>query len=159
MRTSLLISAALALAAATGPAAAGSVEVKFTEPDKFADIGRTSRDQEQALAALRAHFESLGKRMPDSHKLSIEVTDVDLAGEPEWARSRPELRVLRGRADWPRIELRYALSDGTRALRQGSQQVIDMGYLQSTPGKAGMEPLYYERRMIERWFSETIASQ
>lgn len=159
MRTSLLISAALAVAAATGPAVAGSVEVKFTEPTKFADIGRSSSDQEQALAALRGHFESLGKRLPASHKLSVEVTDVDLAGEPEWARARPDLRVLRGRADWPRIALRYSLSDGSRTLRQGDQQVLDMGYLQTTSGRSSAEPLFYERRMIERWFTETIAAQ
>jgi Protein of unknown function (DUF3016) len=89
----------------------------------------------------------------------VEVTDVDLAGEPEWVHSRPDLRVLRGRADWPRIELRYTLSDAGRTVREGRDSLTDMSYLLAGPTPRGHEELAYERRMLERWFREKIAAR
>lgn len=160
MRKTLIPSLALAaLAASTiAPVAlAGSVEVTFThEATPFTDIGRSSHTQREALAALRQHFEALGKRLPDAQKLSIEVTDVDLAGEEHWTRHATDLRVLRGRADWPRIELKYTLTEGGRTLRQGSESIADMAYLFSSHGIAPDKPYAYERRMIDRWFVDTL---
>lgn len=160
MRKHLSTPIVLAAAALVAPfgAAAGTVEVTFAhETTPFTDIGRSSVSQRDALAALKRHFESLGKRLPATQTLSIEVTDVDLAGEEKWTRNASDLRVLRGRADWPRIELRYTLSDGGRTVRQATDAMSDMAYLMASHGVGSEQPYAYERRMIDRWFSEKIA--
>lgn len=158
-KTTLIVAALFAATASVGTAAtAGTVEVKFIEPAKYADIGRSSFNQKQHLDTLRAHFESLGKKLPGAQKLAIEITDVDLAGEERWIRNDPDVRVLRGRADWPRITLRYTLSDGARTLQQGEATIADMNYLQSSLGMLKDQALAYERRMISRWFSEKIVA-
>jgi Protein of unknown function (DUF3016) len=157
MRKITFIAAAL-LAAGAAAGNAGTVEVKFIEPAKFTDIGRSSFNQKQHLDTLRAHFESLGRKLPASQKLAIEVTDVDLAGEERWVRGDPDVRVLRGRADWPRVTLRFTLSDGARTLQQGEATIADMNYQQSSLGILKDQSLPYERRMISRWFSEKIVA-
>lgn len=149
---------ALAAALAAGTAAAGTVEVKFTEPTKFGDIGRSSFTRDQNLKTLRAHFESLGKKLPAAQKLAIEVTDVDLAGEERWLHGQPDVRVLKGRADWPAITLKYSLSEGQRTLKTGDERIADMSYLQNSLGMLKDQELAYERRMIDRWFAEKIAA-
>lgn len=158
MRHTTSLSTLLCALAAAGTAAAGIVEVKFTEPTKFADIGRSSFNRDQHLKTLNAHFESLAKKLPAAQKLAIEVTDVDLAGEERWVRGQPDLRVLTGRADWPVITVKYSLSEGARTLKAGEERIVDMAYLQGSLGMLKDQDLAYERRMIDRWFVEKIAA-
>jgi hypothetical protein len=156
MRKSILLITALTLA--TGSAWSASVEVKFTDSDNFTDIGRGSVKRSQALDALKQHLEALGKQLPASQALRVEVTDVDLAGEERFSRHGTDLRVLRGRADWPRINLRYTLSDGARTLQQGQESLADLNYLQMQTGLTTSIDLPYEKRMLERWFSERLVT-
>ena len=106
------------------------------------------------LEALKQHLEAAAARyLNASQKLSIDVLDVNLAGKTEMTRTAMGLRVLRGRADWPRIELRYTLESAGSAARSGQATVSDMAYLQhgSTSRFSG-EALHYERRMLDAWF-------
>ncbi len=146
----------LALSAATPALAAGKVEVSFVQPDRFADIGRNPADRERALQALRQHMESLAPRLPDGQTLKLEVLDVDLAGELQPDRTSTELRVLRGRADWPRITLRYAVLQDGRTLKSGEEQIADMTYLDQVMPMPMAASLPYEQRMIGRWFATRI---
>jgi hypothetical protein len=158
----VLASSAAALYAASAlslPAQAGTIEVKFTEPKRFSDIGRSHTDQEQTLATLRAHFESYAQALPANQTLSVEVTDVDLAGEQEFMRARSDLRVLRGRADWPRISMKYTLSEGGRTLKQGEEHLSDMAYQQHGLLSRVNDELPYERRMLDRWFDERLGAR
>lgn len=148
----------LGLALVTGAAqAAGTVQVSYVQPDKFADAGNARSDIDDNLKQLTSHFEALAKRyLDDGQKLSIEVLDVDMAGEmrPLIRRAGQDLRVLKGRADWPRIKLRYTLESAGQVLRKGEQQVSDMAYLQRIGGYYGSsEPLRYEKRMLDDWFA------
>lgn len=152
------LAAAAAAALAAGTAAAGTVEVKFTEPTKFADVGRSSFSRDQHLKTLRMHFESLARKLPPAQKLAIEVTDIDLAGEERWVRGQPDVRVLTGRADWPVVSVKYRLSEGSRTLKSGEERIADMAYLQSSLGVMKDQELAHERRMIDRWFAEKIAA-
>jgi Protein of unknown function (DUF3016) len=152
MRSSILGS--LTVLAAVGAAqAAGTVQVSFVQPEKFADVRDASMRSEDHLANLQRHLEQVGARYtPDGQTLKIEVLDVDLAGEPKPGARPHDLRVLRGRADWPRMELRYTLEAPGAAPRTGKATVSDMAYLQRTPTRFTSEPLPYERRMLEDWF-------
>ena len=145
----------LGLALAAAAHAAGTVQVSYVQPDKFSDAGDSRRDVEANLTRLTRHFETLaGRYLHDGQKLSIEVLDVDLAGEVRPARRfNQDVRVLKGGADWPRITLRYTLESAGQALRRGEQTIADMDYLRHINPYASDEPLRYERRMLDDWFA------
>lgn len=155
----LATAAALTLAttlAASLPAAAGTAEVDWTQPGHYRDAGRSIVDRERTLQSLADHFDRLALRLPQGQTLKIEVLDVDLAGELQpWGWQ--ELRVLRGRADWPQLTLRYALRQGADTLQAGEVRLADMNYLQMPRGPAlGAGDLAYEKRMLSRWFDDTF---
>jgi hypothetical protein len=149
--------AALAAIGAVSAAQAGTVDVKFIEPQKFSDAGRGSWNIEQTTKSLAQLLQAYGKKLPEGQALKIEVTDVDLAGEMRFTRHGDDVRVTRGRADWPRIELRYTLSDGSRVLKSGEARIADMAYQQhALHGSYRDEAYGYEHRMLDRWFAETF---
>lgn len=147
-------------ALAWSQAQAAALELRFKEPEKFADIGWPTVERERNLEVLREVFTQLAARLPDDQLLQIEVTQVDLAGWIPPAAARP-LRVLSGSADWPRIDLRFTVRKGSTAaapvLREGSAEIADMNYLQrSLRAPEGNQSLGYERQMLNRWFTETF---
>jgi hypothetical protein len=148
--------AALLLALALPALAVGKAEVSYEKPENFADIGWTMRDRQDTMSSLTAWFGKLAERLPDGQTLHVEVTDVDLAGQV-LPTSIHNLRVLRGTADWPRIELRYTLQDGDRAVKAGRARLVDLAYLQWR-GSAELqrESLPYEKRMLKTWFEQTF---
>lgn len=151
MRRTLLLMAALASAAAS----AGTVEVEFVKPESFADARDGMHSREDVLKSLEAWMKQVGaKRLPATQTLRIEVLDVDLAGDVFPRVALRDTRVLRGRADWPRINLRYTLREGDKVVKSGEDQVADMSYLMNSPDLQYEGPFPYEKRMLERWFVE-----
>lgn len=138
--------------------ATGVVEVRWIDPAGYADIGWGSFDRDQALQALAGQFAALSGRLPDGQVLRVEVLDVDLAGRLELHGAR-QVRVLRGRADWPHMTLRYALKSGDQVLQQGEANLAALDYLPGRAGAALREPLPYERAMIDAWFNETFGAR
>ena len=119
-------------AVAAGPALAGTANVKFVDAERYSDAGNTRWDEQDNLKVLAAHLQALAQRqLPQGQTLSIEVLDVDLAGEARPHRGGNWVRVTRGRADWPRMTLRYTLqaADG-QTLRQGEEYLSDPSYQQ-----------------------------
>ena len=154
----LIASSSLALAALapSHAQAAGSVQVNFDKPDTYADVGRTVWDQERNVQLLREHLLGYAARLPAGQSLKVEVLDVDLAGEVRPLRAE-QIRVMNGRVDWPRIQLRWSLNAGDRVLKSGDERLSDMSYLHSIRGIDRGQPLVYENRMLDRWFSERVA--
>lgn len=152
------VAGALALATWAPPVhAAGRAEVRFVEPQQFADIGRHTMDRERTLAAIGAEFDALARRLPDGQTLRVEVLDIDLAGElrPFWH----DVRVVRGMADSPRLTLRWSLQEGGRTLRSGDERLVDLGYRSGLPTSAREGDFVYERRLLGRWFEETVLAR
>lgn len=138
---------------ATAAQAAGTVAVTFVEPDKFTDIRDNFVSSEHHLQVLKRHFEAAAAPyVADGQTLKIEVLDVDLAGDTKFSVRLNNPRVLRGRADWPRIQLRYALEAPGQAARSGEARVQDMAYLDRFAGLPLDTSLRYERRMLDEWF-------
>ena len=154
LRTVLSAAALLCAAAVPQARAAGSVEVQWLAPADYSDAGRSASDRERVTRALGAHLQLLGRQLPHGQALKIVVTELDLAGEIEPFRWH-ELRVLRGRADWPRMSLRYTLSADGRTLKSGSAQLQDMGYLFTTQ----QGDLGYEKRMVTQWFKAEFSTR
>ncbi len=140
------LAATLFLSAAAAHAA-GKVEVNWIEPAQFSDVGRGSIDREQTLKALAEHFALLARQLPVGQTLKLDVTDVNLAGEMHPSLAR-DFRILRGRADWPAMELKYELSAEGRSVKSGQARLSDMNYL----FKPTSDNLGYEKRMIDAWF-------
>lgn len=134
--------------------AAGTVQVTFIQPERFSDIRDSFMSSERHLELLKQHLQAAAAPyVADGQTMRIEVLDVDLAGEPHPGARATNLRVLRGRADWPRIQLRYALEAPGQAARSGQARVQDLAYLErDLGGYRSREALYHERRMLDEWF-------
>lgn len=153
IRSFLSASTLLCAAAVPHAHAAGSIEVQWLEPARYSDAGRRDIDRDRAMLTLGAHLQKLGRFLPDGQVLKLQITDLNLAGEIDpvgWN----QLRVLRGRADWPQMSLSYALVDGGRMLKTGSARLHDMAYLHSPR----QDDLGYEKRMIDQWFKAEFSS-
>lgn len=146
-----------ALALAAGSSAWAGVQVTFDNPDDYSDVPFSSRDREQVLAGLENHFTWLGKSLPPGQDLRIEITDVDLAGREDPARRGAfDVRVMTGRADWPRLRLRYTLEQHGKVIASGNAYLSDMSYLQHINRYSRNDALRYEKRMIDDWFKNTF---
>jgi hypothetical protein len=152
---------ALLLAACAGLSvpvlAAGTVEVRFKPVNELSDVGR-GIDRERNVQVLTDLFRSFAAQLPDGRTLSVEVLDVNLAGEVRYMRMGNEVRVLRGAADWPTLDLRWTLSADGRTLASGEDRLADMTYLQRDAGLSSRQTLPYEARMVQRWFGERVAT-
>lgn len=137
-------------------AAAGKVEVRFVDPEHFADAGRGPWEIARTTQTVEKHFKELAQQLPDGQSLSVEVLDIDLAGELRLVRTQ-EVRIMRGRADWPRMKLRYTLSADGHTLRTGEEALSDMNYLQNSLRPAPGTDLAYDLRMVDAWFDKHIA--
>lgn len=154
-----LLYAILSLAATS--AAAGEVSVSYLSPEKYQDIGLHQREIDRNLRQLEEHLHQMGKQLlPAGQNMKIEILDIDLAGRYESLRlgRTDDIRVLKA-ADWPRIKLRYQLSDGHRVLQQGEESISDINYLERVNSYLTSDPLRYEKLMLEDWFKARIKSR
>lgn len=142
---------------ATLPAGAADADVRFVAPERYRDAGDSARERERTTAALTAAFKAVAATLPAGQTLRIEVKDVDLAGTPQLT-PRGELRVLRGGADWPRLDFAWTLESGGRVLRQGEESLADLDYQQTPLPRYGGAALPYEQRLIERWAAQRFAA-
>jgi hypothetical protein len=150
----LAVSGLLALAAG---AASAEVSVNFIEPGRFTDLPFTEWDRKEVLKELTEHFTKLGARLPPGQNLRIDVKDVDLAGRMYPSRRGQDLRVIRDGAEWPRIELHYAIESNGQVVRSGDAQLRDMAFMQHIGRYSDGDSLRYEKQMIDEWFYSTIA--
>jgi hypothetical protein len=163
MRTGFGFALGTIVALLVAPVAQAAVQVAFPSPESYTDASldrqNDSRAREATLRLIREHLERLGQRhLGRDVTLVVEVLDVDLAGEHEPLRARAyNVRVMRD-TTWPRIKLRYVLSRGERVLGQGEETVIDQNYLMHPDAKISSDPLRYEKRMLDNWFLDRIAS-
>jgi len=147
--------AVLALGA-TGAASAG-VTVNYVESDKFSDLPFSRWERDEVLRTLADHFTKLGKDLPAGQDLTVEITDIDLAGrEYPYRRGGGDLRVLQGTADWPRMELSYTLSAGGQVIHTGKARLADMNYMSRPVRGFDTDSLRFEKRMVDEWFNKTI---
>lgn len=141
----------------TSVAASAATTVTFVSPEKYVDMPFAVYEKERVMAGLKEHFEKLGAKLPANEDFKVEVLDVDLAGERDYRAHAPvDLRILRGGADWPKMEVRYSVESQGKVLTSGTTQISDMSYLQSFNQYSKNEFLRYEKRMIDQWFKESV---
>jgi hypothetical protein len=135
-------------------AAEAAVKVTFIAPERYRDSDlRSASSRASILGELRQHLQRLGERyLKPGQTLTIDVLDVDLAGDYEpWRSTLSNVRIMRDITP-PRITLRYKLQQNNRVLRQGSETVSDMNYLMRSSGRSSVGRLTYEKEMLSDWF-------
>jgi hypothetical protein len=138
-------------------AAQAATTVNFVDPEKFADMPFTVHEKEHVKEALTAHFSKLGEKLPQGQDMKVDITDIDLAGEREPSAHRPiNFRVLRGRADWPRINLRYTIESQGKVIKSGEDKISDMTYLAGFNRYSSNDYLRYEKKMLDDWFRKSV---
>jgi hypothetical protein len=152
------LAVACACLLAVGSALAGvMVKVNYLQPEKFTDMPFEPWEREDVLKGLTEHFQKLGEKLAPDQNLTIEVLDIDLAGRlVPGAHGGHDIRILRGGADWPRIQLRYSLDEGGRVLASGDAKLSDMNYLGHLNRYPDGDRLRYEKQMIDDWFAKTF---
>jgi len=154
-QTTRALIAGLALLASS--AAWAGTEVHFTKPDQFTDVPFDPREREDVLNELTRHFEKLGASLPPGQTLKIDVTDVDLAGRDNPSmRAGRDIRVMNGRADWPRMRLHYVLEQDGKGISSGDAALSDMSYMTRINHYFSNEKLRYEKLMIDDWYANTF---
>ncbi|MES2315926.1 MAG: DUF3016 domain-containing protein [Pseudomonadota bacterium] len=144
---------------AAGSASAGA-KLTFVQPETFSDVPFSSWDRERLLKDLRAHFDKLAATLPPGQQLDVEVTDIDLAGET-WPANfgGQNIRIMRGRADWPKMSLRYTITQNGQVLKSGTADIADMNYQQNMTRFGDSDALRYEKRMLDQWFKQVVAAR
>ena len=141
------------LIAGASTAMAGTVEVSFVDRQSYSDAGTSRWDEDTNLQVLARYLQNLGQRyLPADQVLKIEVLDVDLAGTVRPSRQGGDVRVVRGKADFPRLHLKYAIEAGGKVQRTGDEWLSDLTYTGGLSSSYRDQPLYYEKRMIDAWF-------
>ena len=54
------------------------------------------------------------------------------------------------------IQLRYSVESQGKVLRSGESRVADMSYLTHYNRYPSGEPLRYEKRMLDEWFTKVV---
>ena len=133
---------------------AALVNVSFTHPERYTDaassyLGRSEPTQRE----IEQHLIALGKRyLAPGQTLMLEVLDIDLAGRYEsFVGDGHQLRILRDRADFPVMKLRYVLQAEGRVLASGEERIADRSYLFNSLPSSNTS-LRYEKRMLSDWF-------
>jgi hypothetical protein len=158
-------SVAAALLINAVPCFAGTVNVSFIHPENFADAslqeGYRTRAEQGTLDEIGRFFESLGPRYLKSQQvLTLDVLNVDLAGKIEWwRRDLYNTRILRDVYP-PRFTLNYRLSEDGRTLAENKETIVDPNYL-ANPGIyfSPIDPLRFEKAMLEDWFRRRFGDQ
>lgn len=140
----------------SGSAFAG-VTVTFSQSENYSDLPFAPWERKDVLDELTEHFQKLSEALPPGVDLNVEVLDIDLAGRVHHRRAN-EIRILRGMADWPVIHLRYSVVQNGAVIASGEERLRDMSYLDNLSSRySSGDPLRYEKRMIDDWFSKKIA--
>lgn len=149
----------LAVLLSASNVSAATVEVSWTEPEKYRDIrsGEQSRKHFEArvFKSLTEHFEKMAEKLPENQTLKVDITDVDLAGDVNAGGIR-QIRIVKD-LYFPRIKFSYQLLDSNNeTLIKDEANVKDMGFMQSSSLRYKSKSFGYEKKMLDEWFAETF---
>ena len=158
--TSAAIAAAIALLGATCAVQAveatkDAATVTYVNTEKMTDVPRDQSDLESMKFNFQEHFNRLAARLPAGQHLKVEIVDIDLAGDVFPRVAVQNVRVMKGRADWPRMHLRYTIEQNGAVIKSGDRQLSDASYLTS-PNRYSSEMYGYEKEMLDDWFRKDV---
>jgi hypothetical protein len=152
MTTILVIGAQ---AEASEPETPARISVVFVKPEAFADAGysKTERSSPAILLQLQRFIVDTGSQyLPESMRLEVKITDIDLAGDFELFRGPQFDHVRVNKSIYPpRIVLEFRVVDGgDQTLKEGQRQLTDSDY-QLRVDYPREDPLRYEKEILRDW--------
>ncbi|KXI30942.1 DUF3016 domain-containing protein [Paraglaciecola hydrolytica] len=140
------------------------VEINWENPEKYRDVRPTMESRvkfrEHTFEQLLEYLQKLAAKLPDDQKLSLNVTNLDLAGQV-WPASfvgfghgASDVRVIKN-MDIPRISFTYKLVNTTGELiQEGDVELKDMAFMDRANRFFSSESLRYEKNMLKDWFDD-----
>lgn len=125
------------------------VEVILVEPENFTDAGSPYL-VDRFASCLR---QSAAKHLSVVQKLTINITDIDMAGgyEPWHGPQFSDIRAMRDVYP-PRIDLAFTLTDADGdVIASGERRRRDVSYLMTTVSRIDADPLVYEKLPVREW--------
>jgi hypothetical protein len=161
MMKKILISALLC-GLFSSAANAGDAKVSWGKFDDFTDVyaGFEHKDQfrERLAKEFEAVFSAFAKKLPEGYELSIDITDIDLAGDSRpgnWLHGH-QVRIMR-EIYWPRMNFTYSLKNAQQeVLASGKEELRDMDYLRRFRIPSGNTEFEYEEKMLQDWFKKQV---
>ncbi|MEO6875061.1 MAG: DUF3016 domain-containing protein [Opitutaceae bacterium] len=145
------------LAADPAPKKDSRIEVVFTQPEKFTDVRDSYTGSEMGRKAILDQIRDYLVReakhyVPEGQKLTIDFTDIDLAGDFEpWRGSQGmDIRIVKDIYP-PKMDFDFKLTaaDGT-VIKEGKRQLRDLMFM-SKLSINRTDPLRYEKAMLDDW--------
>ncbi|WP_417690444.1 DUF3016 domain-containing protein [Pseudidiomarina sp.] len=165
MKNITILIAAIAATLFSANALAAEVKVEWKDVESYRDIeavnGIQSRFEKQIMDGLTEHWKELGAKLPEDHKLTVTMTDLDIAGrvEPTYgAGASSHMRVLDD-ISYPAMSFAFTYTDasGKVLAEDADVRLKDLGSRAGTMRTAlrsGRETLFYEKRLMDRWFDD-----
>jgi len=164
-RSSILIALAGLASLAAGAQAPPVVETRFENPRRFTDF-RVDRwrdpRQTQALAEeLRKWLAHEGPNfLPAGTKLTVTITDVDMAGEFESWRGPNAYDIRIVREMYPsRVSLAFSLADADGKVLQEGERKLVSGFLFNGSLQGGDGPLRFEKVLLRDWMAREFSAR
>ena len=168
MKTKFALSASFAVLLATGSlsvasptAGASRIEVAYDHPENFTDLKDSEYGNDKVrVAYMRELTERLQSRashyLADGQKLSVTITDIDMAGEFEpWRGPRfTDVRIVKDIYP-PRISLSFKLTDANGVVIKEDKRELSNISFQMTPTLGFRDdPLRYEKELLDDWMRQ-----
>jgi hypothetical protein len=157
------LTAVLSLHAATAPKPDDRTEIVFFEREKFTDVkdglSDTPKGRDAILDQIKDYIIGQAKKyVAEDQKLTVTITDVDLAGdfEPERSPRLQDVRIIRDIYP-PKINLTFKLTaaDGNE-LKHGTRELTDVMFMNNLTFNSN-DPLRYEKNLLDDWLRADFA--
>jgi hypothetical protein len=134
------------------------VEVRFAKPaDQYADVkdgfSPTEKGQAANLDTLKQHIEQRAEKLvPAGHKLTVTLTEVDLAGdfEPWRSPAMHDIRIVK-EIYAPRINLEFTLTDADgKVVKEGKRELRDLAFMMKLSIDRH-DPFRHEKELLNDW--------
>jgi len=137
------------------------VDVVYFEREKFTDVkdsfSGSDRGRDDTLETLKEYLtKRAGRGLLPGQKLTITISDVDLAGEYEpWRGGQwSDVRIVKEIYP-PRIKLAFRLTDAEgKVLKEGNRDLRDMAFMMKMTMGFRDDPLRHEKALLDDWLSE-----
>ncbi len=131
-------------------------QVIFSHPDQFTDASDGPRGtdirRDVNLGEIRDYLVRRAQAyVPEGDKLTVTVTDVDLAGEVEpWRTRAQDIRIIKEIYP-PTIDLTFTLTDANgRVIKEGKRHLTDQTFTMNI-NQNPSDSRVYEKRLIADW--------
>jgi hypothetical protein len=151
--------------AATAGEGVPALKVVFVQPESYTDVRdrlfASAPEKNPNLNGLRRYLETRAARhLAQGRHLTIEFTDIDLAGDhrAQTTLALSDVRLISSLYP-PTLEFNYRLADADgRLLKSGEVKLRELGF-DTTSSGTDRSPLRHERRMLDEWLRQEIRGQ